>query len=640
MKDVIEKSCSQCERCFNHDIQLAVTDSRRLYHFSMLSPGTEFWITLEVIQKGDLITLRFPLLNFGVPYDIPAYIATASGFLPEEIWPSDIVYRSVLVPSLSGLVTFNTPLPGYIISISAAGEIYIYGSGQPSNQIPPGPQVLPPTDITYTIKPVSTLKCNTKLSLGPSNVIGFVSLPYPIPNANIAYRDSHVNDAYDGVIAYAWTDNFTEVDKSNGVMNTMVAIGHRTKSGKVKMNKAQQLTNWTSPTLSWDTAISINRINPQLIVVSYAALNYATGDPFTAYFQTSTDGGRNWSPPTPLPLGPPGPTNPDYYVSDNRGVSCDNYGNFWYSTTHAFNASFEEINQPFFMLSTDGFNWQTVYTFPDPTTIAGPNSLWDYPQFCFGTDGAGDYGMYFNADFLPGTGGFPYVGFIPITGPGVSGVGTGYATFLTQLEDLVALGSMTATLDGRVWILYANYGSSWTYLQTPFSNMYKSPTGTTGPDSLALNWMGPWPFSMTSWLYNGSGTPPNSKSYPFSGFILNSIQSNIFDNKRQALYNIISSPYPDLSQNMRISFAISRNNGQSWSDPIEISNSNFANRGFQSMALDVKTGDLYFGWYDGRNDPTMESLEYYMAYIPAKCLDELVASIPVSNPQYSTPSIA
>ena len=51
-------------------------------------------------------------------------------------------------------------------------------------------------------------------------------------------------------------------------------------------------------------------------------------------------------------------------------------------------------------------------------------------------------------------------------------------------------------------------------------------------------------------------------------------------------------------------------------------------------ALDTKTGNLVFGWYDGRNDPTFESLA---AVIHSKVLDELVEAIPLSNPIYTIP---
>ena len=124
----------------------------------------------------------------------------------------------------------------------------------------------------------------------------------------------------------------------------------------------------------------------------------------------------------------------------------------------------------------------------------------------------------------------------------------------------------------------------------------------------------------------------------YLGYLVESVQSILYDDKRQALYALFSAQFPDTSQNARIYFLISRNNGQTWSDPIDISTTDFANRGFQSMALDSKTGNLIFGWYDGRNDPTYKAVEYFAAVISACELDKLVNAIPLSNPLYSLPS--
>ena len=79
---------------------------------------------------------------------------------------------------------------------------------------------------------------------------------------------------------------------------------------------------------------------------------------------------------------------------------------------------------------------------------------------------------------------------------------------------------------------------------------------------------------------------PVTISQPGWGYILPPSQSIIYDDKRQALYAVIAAPFPDTSQNMRIYFIISRDNGQTWSNPIDIATTSFANRGFQSMALD------------------------------------------------------
>ena len=49
---------------------------------------------------------------------------------------------------------------------------------------------------------------------------------------------------------------------------------------------------------------------------------------------------------------------------------------------------------------------------------------------------------------------------------------------------------------------------------------------------------------------------------------------------------------------------------------------------------------ITFGWYDGRNNPTFTSLDYFGAVITACQLDKLVEKIPLSNPLYSIPASA
>ncbi len=142
----------------------------------------------------------------------------------------------------------------------------------------------------------------------------------------------------------------------------------------------------------------------------------------------------------------------------------------------------------------------------------------------------------------------------------------------------------------------------------------------------------------------GTLIPGIFKSQPVVGYF-NTVVGNIYDKKRKALYALVTYQIPDHSQDMHIFLIISRNNGETWSNPIDISTTNFANRGFASMALDPATGNLVFGFYDGRNDPTFKSVEYFGAVLLADKLDELVHAIPLSNPTYeiqpaTTPPVA
>ena len=97
-------------------------------------------------KRGNVVTIQFPVINFQTgpvspedPYYPAAapfpggYLYTSDGFLPENICPNDLVYRSIVAASNNGAslpfsfdATVNTlPVPpvGYILSITNAGAI-------------------------------------------------------------------------------------------------------------------------------------------------------------------------------------------------------------------------------------------------------------------------------------------------------------------------------------------------------------------------------------------------------------------------------------------------------------------------------------------------------------------------------------
>ena len=122
-------------------------------------------------------------------------------------------------------------------------------------------------------------------------------------------------------------------------------------------------------------------------------------------------------------------------------------------------------------------------------------------------------------------------------------------------------------------------------------------------------------------------------SLPGSYGYFYTVQDLLYDDERQALYALVFINSPVFSQNMPLYFAVSGNNGQTWSEPYNVSGSSFANRGFSTMALD--NGNLYLGWYDGRNDPNMKKIQYFGGIHSAKLLDRMVNKVPRSNPTYS-----
>ena len=381
--------------------------------------------------------------------------------------------------------------------------------------------------------------------------------------------------------------------------------------------------------MAWDTAVAINRTDKNNIVVSYGVLqNNITPRVGTPFRAVSFDGGKTWPAEFNGPLNAEAlPTGNPASVGDNRGVAADKFGNFWYSATNRFDASGTQFNQPYFAISADGgITFQKVYEVPLP----GVNNQTDYPQFCFGGDGQGNYGLHFQTTIFTLTDIIPTVGFIPITGLGT--IGTPIYSVLVGLTNSIQEADLAASSDGRVWLQgYPTSFGAFSYID-PQVVTYKTP----GP--IDQNIAGPWDYIICNDITDQYGVT-NVLAQPVRGFFPSVTSGILFDEQRQALYGMVVGQFPDYSQNMRIYFIVSRDNGQTWSDPIDIATTDFANRGYYSMALDEVTGNLLVGWYDGRNDPTFTSVEYFAAIIPARELDEIVCRQPLSIPYYVVPSL-
>ncbi len=431
-----------------------------------------------------------------------------------------------------------------------------------------------------------------------------------------AMRDSHVIDAYNGVIAWAWTDNSTVKDKTNGTMNVMVTLGTANSAGQAMIGKPINLTNFTTGGLqAWDTAVAINRTNSKNIVVSYLLINYNTGVALP-YRAVSLDGGKTWK-NGPMNVAPTGKPRE---VGDNRGVACDKFGNFWYSATNLYNSNGKSINQPYFAVSSDGgVTFKLAYTTPLLPDFKVGTSEYDYPQFCFGGNGLGGYGVWFTTDYYQdGANITPVVGFIPVTGHGKFGAGN--LIELTHFKNTQYVPCLAASLDGKVWCEAINYSVGTT--KYPVATRFKS------PGALNANYQGPWTVAQVDSAFANGAV--HEISQPSRGYFNVTVQSNVYDEKRKALYTLVTDQVSHGSQNMQIQLYVSRNNGQKWSAPVNVATTNVGNRGFASMALDPVTGNLIMGWYDGRNDATFHSVEYFGLIISSANVDSLVATAPLA----------
>ena len=651
------------EKSFKHDIQLQLSDS-----LGFPVAGTQFCVTLDIVKNGDLVTIQLPLINFemgpvssanpffpsgeflaGLP---PAggYLYTSAGFLSEELRPNDLVPRSIVAASNNGLslpfsftqdpATLPNPSFGYIVQITNSGALQVQCNGTFGNIIPPGPQILMPSSISYIVKPKEKLCKNIQISTGATNTTQFTGAP-----ASNALRDSQVNDAFAGVVAWAWGDNSNVADKTNGTLNSMVAVGKTSKDGKLKVRPQVQLTNLPpNVAADFDHAVAINRQDPNNIIVSYVLIDYNTGNSLFCR-AVSFDGGKTWPAPfdgvTPQPFNGPLVPQPPFGVGDALGVASDKFGNIWYGANPLTD------DPAYFMVSTNqGVDFEIAFRLPEDYD---PNVAFiDFPQYCFGGDANGNYGLWFQGSIINFVDGdaLPTVGFIPIHGAGLANIDVANASYTTlpQFTNSLIDTVIAASSDGRVWfqgttsagVAGGPFPQPYTFIQ-PIVTCFKS------PGLIDRNYAGSWNNAMANLSnanYFGSTPITDVISQPVVGYIQWAPRSLIFDESRQALYAIITAQAPDFSQNMQIYFIISRNNGQTWSSPIDINSTNFANRGFTSMALDTVTGNLVFGWYDGRNDPTFQSVEYFGSVLPAKTLDKLVKDIPLSFPAYTLPSAA
>lgn len=642
-----KSSCSHEKghnKVFEHKIRFQLADS-----LGFLISGTQFWVTLTIRKDGPNVTLQFPCVNFQtgpvssddpvIPIVPGGYLYAVEGFLPKNLRPNDLVYRSFLATSNNGMsepfsftqapTTLPKPPSGYIVQITNAGAIVIQASGTFGNIIPPGPQIMLPITINYIVKPKIKLGKNYIIGPGFTNTTQFTGT-----SGMNGLRDSHFNDAFDNVLGWSWADNSMIADKSNNSTNCLVVTGKIRKDGTLKFRPQVQLTDFKTPnTYIFDTSVAINRTNPNNIIVSYRYSNAVTSPTIRIGCRAvSFDGGKTWPPPfdginANLLNGPVTPTI--IVPNDNMGVKSDKFGNIWYSFS-GFNN--DPTTPPTFFVSSDqGITFTFAFTGAVPVD---PNSeFYDYPQFNFGGDGLGNYGLWYQSsifNFITGDV-TPSVGFFPITGLGQFDISVATFTRLNQLTNSAIEMDLTVSADGRVWLNgLSNVSGAYSYI-SPLMIVFKS------PGSIDQNYAGAWDFSIVNdvgFQYGTSG----EIAQPQLGFFPFAAQSIIYDESRVALYCMTSTQSPYYSQNVRISFAISRNNGQTWSDPIDISSSDFANRGFQSMALDAKTGNLIFGFYDGRNDPTFQSVQYFAAVIIADELDELVNKIPLSDPLYTIPA--
>jgi hypothetical protein len=612
-------------------------------------PGSTQVITLKYKVIGDEITVDIPAINLQVQDDVfnsfTSYASTVDGFLPESIRPFTLTQVGTVSGSKNATsIPFNTQTPpptpvstsAYNVQIGQSGALYITSAcGQIGNNLAAGPHMVNQCTIVYNRKEIERLSYNITLSDGQSDVTTMTGSA-----AADGYRDSHMNDFYNRKAVWAWTDNSNVPDalKSTGIMETMVRTAQVALDGTLTLGPIVQLTNHYQEYIatgyraqSWNTSVAINRTNDNNIVVSYGKISRKTGFPtlvlpWRAY---TTNGGATMADWTvgilnTLPTGTPA------RFGDCTGVQTDKYGNMFYMFTNINNASGVAVGVPTVKLSVDGGNtYSTIWTAPDPLDVTpATHDQYDYPQLTFGGDGFGNYGMWVHTLYFVNPNNtlyfVPYVTFIIING--FNSIGAVTEQLLWGLGNQQHLCCPAASADGRYWSMQSPYQLS----PTINSIAYKS------PGAIDVNWAGPW----TNATIRFCNQPADTISFPVFGYLNTTVRGLIYDEDRQALYALIQNNKQDIgSQDTCIYFMVSRDCGSSWSDPIKITTTDVANRGYQSMALDPVSKGIVIGFYDGRKDPTFIRMEYMAASISAAKLQEMVDAIELTPQTYSAASV-
>ena len=557
------------------------------------------------------------------------YLTTLAGVLPKELWPSE--EQAYLVSVKQGCkCSYLTYL------IDTWGQLSIRQPGINNGIIPPN--VLNVTS-EVTLYVPKYKKCLPDIA--PKNFImdsEFINYSLTA-NGDVGYRDSHVNDSFKNIQAFCWSKNYDPTDYTNSTQDVMVCIVHDGVADTPINLTHTFITNILSTlppgslTVIFDTAVAINRKNPKNIIVSFGLIIITPTDLFLpAYIVRSDDAGKagSWTQPFVMY-----PDNPTMIAGDCRGTAADDKGNFWFSTNQ-YNNTFTSLDIYFYYSSNGGSTWILAFN-----TIDGSNSTfpgltgYDYPQYCFGQDGEGNYVLWWGADFdtvslnIDNT---PRMGKIPIYGLGE--IGTGTYIIMNKIINTQQYCHMSVSAEGEIIMASTNMTvNSLSYNTSGLSPMlfYRKKAGPLTQDLLE----GPFTiFSHMQQMWKSVIAYP-VESYSFFPI---SVTGIIQDHKRKTIY-VCLNPQPSYnypngtqSQDYETFLIVSVDNGVTWSPKIDISSTVNQNRGYSSMTLDEAEGALYFGWYDARNNqmsPPSGVLPYsgtqrFWAKISSKKLDKYV----------------
>lgn len=364
--------------------------------------------------------------------------------------------------------------------------------------------------------------------------------------------------------------------------------------------------------------------------------------PSNAAVAVSNNGGRTFGAPFVID---PTLNFPNASVGDCPGVQSDKFGNIWYMINVDQSGFYTALNLRFYVSGDGGRTWhlyfQTTDAVFDNNNPANSTGTYDYPTFCFGNDGLGNYGIWFAAAFFTAESGYfnndERLGFLPITGlyPAITPIppanSTDYYTTIgdnqPNLLNTIGLVTPAAKSDGT---LFLGYPPSYSQTQQTVGNIALAIKPPGGFDTPLL---GPWTIDQLANQWSASVA-----SYPYGlgrPYFPMTFKSMIVDDVRGAIYAIVCEQINFFSQNYNLFLMASIDDGVTWSGKYPLASTTSQNRGFQSATLNPADQCLYVGYYDARNkDPNppagtvpYSSLQFYGVQLTKSYLDNLVNSL-------------
>lgn len=599
-----ESSSSSHHKDFTHEITLDAVD------INNIPQNVPVTLTLDIEVRGRVVHIHVPSFNFVLPVD--GALFTASGFLPESIWPADLVPEAFFVAS-------DFTGPGYALYVTNSGSFLLYALD--GEFLPAGDYNTHATTLTYLL----TDHC------GPCKAPKNIKLTDETSNASFMsyageFLEFSINSIVDNHFAVSWSSNI-ESTSPNGRnhLDFIVRTGTVSDDGKtIELNDPVTVLKAPSEKFFFDEgAVAIDPFNTDHLIVICPGIDRTlpVGDPgrFTLWRAVSLDGGETWDAARldgtfGLPTIPRDGVTPIF----------DDFGNLWVPYLFATDPvhTLNPINIVWALSTDGGFTWTNAGEVFVP--INNPSfalNLFDYAHAAFGGDGQGGKALWTSFTYYHDDPASPYgynsiikVSAIPVTGLGQFGPNTlvdvnptAFPPFPGTTDNEIAV-----TPDGKVYL----FGTSF---DTPTTSnrayLYVNPTGMVNlsPDS--------WSGHRAAFYTNTSKTDTIIPYQPRRS-ILNHGVYPVFDPELNRFYAGIVDMRPDFSGNMTVTLVHTDDDGLTWSKERPIADMTVKARGSLNMSRDPVSGTVLFSWLDTRGQADQNNVNTFMALLSKQDLNK------------------